>query len=184
MTLAIVIIESLSITGNEGQFFGESFLINFDDLFEKFIQKVLIEYSEDHLFSVWDNPHFYGEYNNSIVGIAKKTYQPDLLYNYRKNYMGEFCSCILDMKNKTSAPFSSADVYQMIFYSTMLKSPKVILCYPASEYKETTVLNLFNDQIELNKINAIYMNLNGNSANEFKENIKKFINEIFSIIEN
>lgn len=105
------------------------------------------------------------------------------MYNYRKTLTRGKCTCVIDMKNKTSSPFSNADVYQMCFYSSMLKTNKVILCYPSSEPKESLVLNLSNEGILLSKINAVYINLAGNSAAEFKNNIYSFIKKIYRIIE-
>ena len=173
----------MSVTGFGDSGFGENILINFDKLFECFIQKVLIVYSDDMLFTTWNEPHYFGEYVNSIKETVTKTYQPDLLYNYRKTLTGEVSTCILDMKNKTSNPFNNADVYQMCFYSSMLNTTKVILCYPSATDQETIALNLLNDGIKLEKIHAVYINLSGNSADEFKKNIYIFIERIFEIIE-
>lgn len=183
LTLAYIIINDMSITGFGESGFGENVLINFDRLFEHFVQKVLIIYSEDNLFSTWNEASYYGEYINPDYGVINKTYQPDLLYNYKKTLTGGESTCILDMKNKTSSPFSNADVYQMCFYSAMLNATKVILCYPASQDQEILTLNLSNDGINLKRINAVYINLAGDSAEEFKENIYKFIGYIFKIIE-
>lgn len=183
LTLAYIIINDMSVTGFGDSGFGENILINFDKLFECFIQKVLIVYSDDMLFTTWNEPHYFGEYVNSIKETVTKTYQPDLLYNYRKTLTGEVSTCILDMKNKTSNPFNNADVYQMCFYSSMLNTTKVILCYPSATDQETIALNLLNDGIKLEKIHAVYINLSGNSADEFKKNIYIFIERIFEIIE-
>lgn len=183
LTLAYIIINDMSVSGFGESGFGENILINFDKLFEYFVQKVLIVYTDDNYFTTWNEPHYFGEYNSPDFGIINKTYLPDLLYNYRKTLTGGKCTCILDMKNKTSSPFSNADVYQMCFYSSMLKTNKVILCYPSSEPKESLVLNLGNEGILLSKINAVYINLAGNSATEFKNNIYSFIKKIYRIIE-
>lgn len=183
LTLAYIIINDMSITGFGESGFGENILINFDRLFEHFVQKILIVYSDDNLFSIWNEPHYFGEYSNPDFGMMNKTYQPDLLYNYRQTLTGGESSCILDMKNKTSSPFSNADVYQMCFYSSMLNTTKVILCYPSSIEQEVLVLNLSNDGISLKRINAVYINLAGDSADEFKKNIYNFIENIFKIIE-
>lgn len=180
--LAYMILNELSISGVGESNFGENLLIDIDKLFEKFVQRVLISYSNDDKFTYWDFKHKYGEYYQDKMKIEKE-YAPDLLYNYKKNISREKVSCVLDMKNKTSAPFNSSDVYQMCFYATMLDCSKVILCYPSIKKTESKKLNLYNDGIKLKNIYAVYVNLTGDTSEEFAINLKDFISEVLRIID-
>ncbi len=180
--LAYMILNDLTVSGIGESKFSENLLIDIDRLFEQFVQRVLISYSGDDKFIFWDFKHKYGEYYQDKRKLEKE-YAPDLLYNYRKEISKEKASCVLDMKNKTSAPFNSSDVYQMCFYATMLDSNKVILCYPSTIDTESTKLNIFNDGIKLENIYAVYINLTGDTSDEFMANLQKFTNEIFRVID-
>lgn len=82
-----------------------------------------------------------GMMKNSMLFVTNngdyaKSYIPDMLYMYQDKKVPASAFCILDMKNKTSKPFSNADVYQMFFYANQLHSKRVILCYPSSEEQD------------------------------------------------
>src|SRR5699024_12262501 len=77
---ASIIIDSLYYDDISGSTGGESFLINFDTLFEQFIQKVLIHETNQRDFSKWTEPNILGkEYLNGFV-IKEGKYNPDLMY--------------------------------------------------------------------------------------------------------
>jgi len=63
----------------------------------------------------------------------------------------------------------------MAFYGQMLSCKKIILCYPENDDKVNTALHFYDDQFYLKKVHAAYMNIGGNSAKEFKDNIASFI---------
>ena len=86
------------------------------------------------------------------------------------------------MKNKTSKPFSNADVYQMFFYANQLHSKRVILCYPSSVEQDNATLKFDNENFSLKKIYGVYINIAGNTSNDFKRNIFNFIDRIKNLI--
>ena len=86
------------------------------------------------------------------------------------------------MKNKNSDPFHNPDVYQMAFYCEMLSCKKVILCYPSNVIKKSNILFFEDEKFYLQKIYAVYINLAGNTAKDFKNNIKDFVLKIERIL--
>lgn len=174
LSLAYMILNDLTLSTDGDSSLGESLLINFDRVFEQFIQKVLMEYSSAGKFSYWSLEKEYALYQYQDNTFAR-SFIPDLLFDYKETVSGASARAILDMKNKTSKPFENPDVYEMSFYAQMLRTKKVILCYPSSGQKAKSVLRFINEQYYLQKIYAVYINLLGNSAREFKENIRTFI---------
>lgn len=181
ISLAYMILNDLTLSSVGSSASGESLLINFDKVFEDFIKKVLIEYSGMGGFSYWSIPKVYGRTSNKD-GISTRSYLPDLLYGYHQKYGRLYARAVLDMKNKISDAFHNPDVYQMVFYCEMLSCNKVILCYPSNIIKESEILFFEDDKFHLQKIYAVYMNLVGNSAKDFKKNIKDFVSKIEKII--
>lgn len=177
VSLAYMILNELTLSTDGGYLSGESLLINFDRIFEDFIKKVLMEYSVLGQFSYWASQKSFAFCRHGEE-YFERSYLPDLLYDYRDEDGRETARAILDMKNKTSLPFHNDDIYQMAFYGQMLSCRKIILCYPANENKSNTVLRFNDERFFLSKIYAAYMNIAGNSAREFKDNISSFIYRI------
>lgn len=181
LTLAYMILNDLSISDYGNSSYGQNLLINFDRVFEEFIKKILTVYSDDHNFTYWEEEKRYAlcKVNG---GDFFKSYIPDMLYSYQDQSYPNTAYCILDMKNKTSKPFSNADVYQMFFYANQLKSKKVILCYPSSHNIENAVLKFENEDFLIKKIFATYINIAGETAQEFKNNIFAFIDNVKNLL--
>lgn len=174
LSLAYMILRDLTLSATGDDSIGESLLINFDRVFEKFIQKILMEYSGMGNFSYWSVEKQYAFCQNQ-EGYFERSFIPDLLFEYKETVSGISARAILDMKNKVSKPFENPDIYEMSFYAQMLHTKKVILCYPSSGYKESSILRFTDERYYLQKAYAVHMNLIGNTAKEFKDNIQKFI---------
>lgn len=181
LTLAYMILNDLSISDYGNQAYGQNLLLNFDQLFEEFIKRVLTVYSGDYGFTYWDDEKTYALCRTQSDEFYK-SYIPDMLYGYQDKEYPNSAYAILDMKNKTSKPFSNADVYQMFFYANQLHSKKVILCYPSSESKGNATLRFDNESFSLRKLYASYINIAGNTSKEFKKNIYDFIENVRSIL--
>lgn len=160
LTLAYMILNDLSISDYGNSSYGQNFLINFDRIFEEFIKKILTVYSGDYNFTYWDEEKRYALCKTSESEFLK-SYIPDMLYGYQDRVYPNTAYCILDMKNKTSKPFSNADVYQMFFYANQLQSKKVILCYPSGRNVSNAVLKFDNENFSIPKIYAAYINIAG-----------------------
>lgn len=181
LALAYMILDDLNIADCADRGYGESLLINFDRVFEEFVKQVLLRYSADPGFTCWETAKPYARYEWEKEE-HEKSYLPDLLYRYERRWDGESAAAILDMKNKTSNPFSNADVYQMLFYAGVLKSKKVILCYPSAEDRKPAVLQFDYEGLPLKKLHAVSINLSGNRSEEFKENLLRFIEQVNGVI--
>jgi len=174
VSLAYMILNDLTLSTEGETSSGESLLINFDKVYEDFIKKILMEYSTIGKFTYWSNERVYAFCSSSEV-YFERSYIPDLLYDYKESSEKSTARAILDMKNKISLPFHNPDVYQMAFYGQMLNCKKIILCYPSSENSKSKALRFTNEKFFLQKLYAAYINLAGNSAKEFKENIFSFV---------
>lgn len=176
-SLAYMILNDLTLSTDGETSSGESLLINFDKVYEDFIKKILMEYSGVGKFSYWTEEKVYAFCSDS-EGYFERSYIPDLLYDYNETHGKPSARAILDMKNKTALPFHNPDVYQMAFYGQMLNCKKIILCYPSNKNARSTALRFNDEKFFLQKVYAAYMNLAGNSAREFKENILSFVYRI------
>ena len=182
LTLAYMILNDLSVSDYGNQAYGQNFLVNFDRLFEDFIKKILVTYSGDYNFTYWESEKQYAVCSGADYDDYFKSYIPDMLYLYQENEMPISAFGILDMKNKTSKPFSNADVYQMFFYANELHSKRVILCYPAGREQQNAVLKFNNEDFSLKQIHGVYINIAGDTSKEFKENINMFIDKIKALM--
>lgn len=181
LTLAYMILNDLSVSDYGNQAYGQNLLLNFDRLFEEFIKRILTVYSGDYSFTYWIDERTYAICKTQSEEYYK-SYIPDMLYEFQDKQYPITAYAILDMKNKTSKPFSNADVYQMFFYANQLQSKKVILCYPASEDKSNATLRFDSDNFSLHKLYASYINIAGNTSKEFKRNINDFIEKVRSLL--
>ena len=181
VSLAYMILKDLTISSEGVSTSGESLLFNFDKVFEEFVKKVLMEYSSIGRFSYWSSSQNFAFYRVNS-DLFERSYLPDLLYDYKEVRGRPIAKAILDMKNKTSQPFQNADIYQMNFYSQMLSCKKVILCYPSAERLDSIALRFDEERLSINKLYGAYINIAGNSAKEFKENIRDFIYKIENLV--
>ena len=177
VSLAYLVLRDLTISTGGESASGESILIDFDRLFEDFIKKIIIEFSNAGDFSYWTYGRFFGNYN-SYGNTLSREYMPDLLHGFREEDGVVTASAVLDMKNKTSEPFHNSDIYQMAFYGQMLKTKKILLCYPSSGKRTAEVFFFDDPHFYLHKIRAVFFNMLGNTAGEFKKNIRDFVNAI------
>ncbi|MFR0515005.1 5-methylcytosine restriction system specificity protein McrC [Limosilactobacillus mucosae] len=160
----------------------QSFLLNFDALYEDFVIKVLTEESHTQGFSTWGRMHVFAQssFNNEIV------YKPDILFKYIKedpnNDYKESSFGVLDCKNKAHSVFKNADVYQIISYSRKLAAKKTILLYPSFEPKVHEVLSLDYDLFSPSVIYAVFVNIANDEGEEFLESVRSFAKDVVTIL--
>ena len=181
LSLAYMILNDLSIADAGNQAYGQNLLLNFDRLFEEFVKRVLTVYSGDYGFTYWTEEKNYAICRTEVDEYYR-SYIPDMLYQYQDRCFPISAYAIVDMKNKTSKPFSNADVYQMFFYANQLNSKKVVLCYPSNKKTASSKLTFDNDTFLIRKLYAAYINIAGNSSKEFKNNINEFIDSVRSLL--
>lgn len=185
---AAMIIDSLYYDGARGNAGGESFLINFDILFEQFIRKILLEVTEERDFSIWKEPKLLGtEYLNGSV-LSSNVYQPDILYKFNpedeeRDYQPS-AEAVLDAKNKANGVFKNADIYQIMIYNQLLYAKKSILIYPSFFYKPSTTFTIENTRIPVPEIYSVFIDISSADAESFKRAINILIEDIYEILEN
>ncbi|MGX5573070.1 5-methylcytosine restriction system specificity protein McrC [Bacillus toyonensis] len=185
---AAMIIDSLYYDGVRGNVGGESFLINFDILFEKFVRKILLEETNERNFSIWKEPKLLGkEYFNGLV-LSSRFYQPDILYKFNpedeeRDYKPT-AEAVVDVKNKANGVFKNADIYQVMLYNQLLYAKKSILIYPSFYYKPSTILMIENDSLPVPEIHSVFIDIASPDAETFKDAISNLIENVYEILEN
>ncbi|WP_100404239.1 5-methylcytosine restriction system specificity protein McrC [Bacillus solitudinis] len=184
---AAMIIDSLYYDGLKGNVGGESFLINFDMLFEKFVRKILLEETNERNFSIWKELKLFGkEYLNGSV-VSSRFYQPDILYKFNpqdeeRDYKPT-AEAVLDVKNKANGIFKNSDIYQVMLYNQLLYAKKSILIYPSFFYKPSTILTIENDSLPVPEIHSVFIDIASPDAGTFKVAIRNLIEDVYEILE-
>lgn len=177
LEIALVILLDIKLTMLNGEIEWFSFLQNSNDLFEKYIRKLL---ADELGISVckWENPREYAVVKyNDFNGI--KRYSPDIIIGYDEKK--DLAKIILDVKNKVFEPNQlnisefpeSSDLYQLLFYLGKLDSKLGGLVYPSDKYYDPITVNVD----FLNDIRIILFSIN--MKDTFKNRKKVFINSIF-----
>src|SRR5699024_6914691 len=95
VSLAYMILNDLTLSKDGEASSGESLLINFDRVFEDFIKKVLMEYSNLGKFSYWTSSKSFAFYHQGDE-YYERSYLPDLLYDYVDKNGRQTARAILD----------------------------------------------------------------------------------------
>ncbi len=180
INLAKVILKALSYTNIGEDLNGEGFLIDYDDLFEKFIRNTLIYYSGDSNFSSWAEDKKYSEYELDSKTL-NRSYRPDILYKFTGGLLPK-AFAIIDVKNKLPDIFSNQDVYQMEFYGTALQANKLILVYPSTVERSVEKLIIQLENIGIPEIHAVHINLTGETEQDFSNSLKIFCTQVLTIL--
>lgn len=161
----------------------DSFLINFDALYEDFVIKVLSESSVNLGFSIWEKMELFASLKNTNQSIV---YKPDILFKYKKedpnNNFKPSAYAVLDCKNKAYHIFKNADVYQLISYSRKLNAHKALLLYPSFKERHSEQLLLDRDLFSPSEIYASFINIGDIDQSSFLASIDSFRNEVLRII--
>ena len=186
LTYASMIIDQLDFD-NLGNTLGtESFLLNFDKLFEGFVAKILTTIPKKKEFLVWSSTRDYGVIHKSNGLIENREYLPDIVYRYveedeNMNYFPT-AFAVLDVKNKAFSTFKNADIYQILTYARLLSSSKMLLLYPSFEFKASERLELDPELFSPSSINACFVNIRIEKGEKFLEEATRFANEVYSNI--
>lgn len=186
LTYAAMIIDQLSYSDRGSCVGTDSFLINFDRLFENFVAKVLKEIPEKKEFSTWINKKKFAD----VIGIngkyEEREYQPDIVYRFiaeDENYdYKPSAYAVLDVKNKAYGQFKNADIYQMLTYVHLLHGKKAVLLYPSFYQKLPEVLSLDGDIFDPSTITACFVNIADETGTEFLKSIKWFAGAVVNTI--
>jgi 5-methylcytosine-specific restriction enzyme subunit McrC len=184
---AAMIIDSLYYDEFRGNSGGESFLINFDILFEKFVQKILTELPEEREFSIWKETKIFGVEYLKGIPLSKNEYKPDILYKFNpedeeRDYQPSAVA-VIDVKNKAHGIFKNTDIYQILVYNQLLYAKKSVLIYPSFFYKEPTVFTIDNDRIPVPEVNSVFIDIAAPDAESFKTSMQNLIEDLYQVLE-
>lgn len=178
LTYAAMIIDLLSYSDKGSTVGTDSFLINFDRLFEDFVVKILKNIPEKREFSTWAGKRKFAEVIGATGRIEDREYQPDLLFRFkaedeRYDYLPSSYA-VLDVKNKAYGQFKNADIYQILTYARLLHSKKAVLLYPSFRKKMPEKLSLDATIFSPSLISACYVNIADNTGEAFLDSIHWF----------
>lgn len=183
---AAMIIDQLDYEDVGSTIGTESFIINFDRLFEDFVAKILKDIPEKREFLTWNNSKKYADILKSNSPYESREYQPDIVYRYveedEEYYYSPSAYGVLDVKNKAYGVFKNSDTYQIITYSKILRSKKMILLYPSFSYKRPEKLVLNSEIFNPYTINACFINISDSSGDDFIKSIGLFVDTVERVL--
>lgn len=186
LTYAAMIIDQLSYSDTGESVGTDSFLINFDKLFEDFIIKILKEIPEKKEFGTWSQKQKFAEVFDMMGKKGEREYQPDILFRFiaedEKYDYSPSAYAVLDVKNKAYGQFKNADIYQILTYIKLLHSQKAILVYPSFKKKRPEVLSLDANIFNPSTVSACFINIADDSGDEFLKSIHWFVDVVVRII--
>ncbi len=183
LELAKKILFDLKLEYKNGEIEWLAFLENSNDIFEKYIIKVL-EVSLPVKVEKWTEPKQFAVLNTSDkTGV--KLFSPDIILNY--DHRNNSALAVLDVKNKTFEPTekkelshltSSNDIYQLMFYCRQLNTNLGGLIYPSSTDNDPIQM-----EIETSEELTIVL-FSVNMKDTMKNRHEKFIREVTQYILN
>lgn len=179
---AAMIIDQLDYDDVGNSVGTESFIINFDRLFEDFVAKVLKKIPKEREFITWNTSKKYAEIFSNETRQDSREYLPDILFKFTAedeeyDYLPSSYG-VLDVKNKAYGIFKNADIYQILTYAKLLHSKKAVLLYPAFSRKLPDYLSLNPEIFAPSVITACYVNIADISGEEFLKSIDLFVNVV------
>ncbi|MBG9783454.1 5-methylcytosine restriction system specificity protein McrC [Shouchella lehensis] len=157
--LAKKILKDLKINLTNNKITSSSYLVNSNNLFEKYVRTVLTNHLKLKI-TKWDKPKRMGKLKVDSTEFIK-SYSPDIMIDFHNDSNSAFA--VLDAKNKDISNHnkigSISDLYQLLFYCYSLNSNYGGLVYPyygkldpvrinIESFKET---NLFAFSIDFSK---------------------------------
>ena len=186
LTYAAMIIDQLSYSDKGSAVGTDSFIINFDRLFEDFVAKVLKEVPEKKEFTTWVSKKKFADVVGASGVYEEREYQPDIIYKYisedeKYDYMPSSYA-VLDVKNKAHGLFKPADIYQMLTYVRLLHAQKAVLLYPSFYAKKPEQLALDANIFSPSTISACFVNIADDSGEKFLKSIHWFADVVVKTI--
>lgn len=186
LTYAAMIIDQLSYSDKGSAVGTDSFIINFDRLFEDFVIKVLKEVPEKKEFTTWAGKKKFADVVGPSGAYEEREYQPDIIYKFisedeKYDYMPSSYA-VLDVKNKAHGLFKPADIYQMLTYVRLLHAQKAVLLYPSFYTKKPEQLTLNANIFLPSTISACFVNIADDSGEKFLKSIHWFADVVVKTI--
>lgn len=187
LQLAVLIIDNADYSDIGDNVGVESFLLNFDTLFEQFVIEILktVDNLNYNLFTTWKRKK--NMLDEASFQEEKLYYQPDILYNFVENSPNhdykDYSYAVLDCKNKAYNVFSNSDIYQVLSYSAALKSKRAILIYPSFYERSNKSIYFDYERFSPSKVDACFINIGENDGDNFLRSIDNFRNKIFDLLD-
>lgn len=183
---AAMIIDELDYDDVGNSVGTESFIINFDRLFEDFVAKILKDIPKEREFITWTDSKKYGDVLSNGTKLDSREYLPDILYRFKvddekREYLPS-AYAVLDVKNKAYGTFKNADVYQILTYAKLLHSRKALLLYPSFNKKLPDELVLNPEIFDPSIISGCYINIADNTGENFIESISFFVDTVERVL--
>ena len=182
--------QSLIVNDIGGHDFGFTFLINYNDLFEDYVFKVMRNKFYEYGTSKESFGFIASPSGSNVGGKTNSTFEPDVIIGKRSLSSDHFESlAVLDAKNKVGDKVAyNPDLFQIFTYGKLLNAKYAILVYPSDINKlperfqfslnKHNVLRWQNASIESTKPMVCYLAyINVQSENQ-KEAIEYFQKEI------
>ncbi|HFI0401681.1 TPA: hypothetical protein ACGOYC_001856 [Streptococcus suis] len=183
---AAMIIDDLDYDDVGNSVGTESFIINFDRLFEDFVVKILKSVPLEREFITWRDSKRYAEIFTNDIAVGSRDYLPDILYKFileDESYdYSPSAFAVLDVKNKAYGTFKNADIYQILMYAQLLHSEKAVLIYPSFSRRASDKLRLTNGLLEPSEISACFVNIADESGKHFLDSINIFVTTVENTI--
>lgn len=186
LTYAAMIVDQLSYNDQGANVGTDSFIINFDRLFEDFVIKVLKDVPEKKEFTTWNAKKRFANIVNNSGRYEEREYQPDIVFRYveedeKYDYMPS-AYAVLDVKNKAYSQFKNADVYQMLTYVRLLHGQKAILIYPSFYNRPPELLQLDASIFTPETISACFINIADKKGEKFLAATRQFADVVLKTI--
>lgn len=178
---SLIILNNLKIEFRNGKLDSYAFLVNSNDVFEKYVLKILKKELGRKVEKLLQ-PQKYAVIRSSDGREGNKSFSPDILVEY--DIDNKKCLAVFDTKNKDFNPelnnlseiVSSQDIYQLIFYCMTLNTKLGGLIYPSLSDQSPLELMVSTDK-DL-KLFLISINMN----RSFKDQVSKLIQEINKLL--
>jgi len=178
---SLIILKNLKIGYRNGKLDSYAFLVNSNDVFEKYVLKILKKELGRKVEKLLQ-PQKYAVIRSSDGREGNKSFSPDILVEY--DIDNKKCLAVFDTKNKDFNPelnnlseiVSSQDIYQLIFYCMTLNTKLGGLIYPSLSDQSPLELMVSTDK-DL-KLFLISINMN----RSFKDQVSKLIQEINKLL--
>jgi len=176
----IIVLDMASAARGEGGL-TQAFLLNYNLLFQDFVTRILVHFTNLDLKSGPDVDYSYWTDENDVD--HRRFIRPDIVHGY--NAKEKVCLSVLDVKNKVPPQkgdyFSPSDIYEVFFYSRILKAENILLIYPINMARDHYTLNLVMDDQAV-RVTAVFINLRQDTSANFHHEVKRFSSAVEALL--
>jgi 5-methylcytosine-specific restriction enzyme subunit McrC len=176
----IIVLDMVTAARGEGGI-TQAFLLNYNLLFQDFVIRILVHFTNLDLKPGPAVDYAYWTDENDVD--HRRFIRPDIVHGY--NAKEKVCLSILDVKNKVPPQkgdyFSPSDIYEVSFYSRILKAENVLLIYPLNMPRDHYTLNLVMDNQAV-RVTAVFINLQHDTSADFHHEVGRFSSVVEALL--